>query len=155
MHIHRMEKWWIYIGVGTLVLFLVVLAINMFAFGFAPPSHQHGINPEKVYETAPFDKPGLHKIGENEYEAVMVAYAFGYTPRELRVPKGAKINFVVTTPDVVHGFQIAGTNVNFMVVPGEVSHATHVFNKKGEYLLLCNEYCGSAHHAMAGKIIVE
>jgi cytochrome c oxidase subunit 2 len=155
MHIHRLEKWWILIGVSTLILFLIILAINMFAFGFSPPSHKHAIDPAKVYQTPPFNHTGVKQIGPNEYEVVMVAYAFGYTPGEVRIPQNAKVNFVVTSPDVVHGFQIVKTNVNFMVVPGEVSHATHTFNQKGEYLLLCNEYCGSAHHYMAGKIIVE
>jgi cytochrome c oxidase subunit 2 len=155
MHINRLEKWWIVIGVSTLVLFLVILAVNMFVFGFAPPSHQHEIDPAKVYQTPPFNKTGITKVGDNEYEVSMVAFAFGFAPGEIRVPQGATVHFTVTSPDVVHGFQIPGTNVNFMIVPGQVSHYTHKFNKKGEFIYLCNEYCGKAHHVMAGKLIVE
>ena len=29
------------------------------------------------------------------------------------------------------------------------------FTEPGEYLLVCNEYCGTAHHLMQGTLIVE
>jgi cytochrome c oxidase subunit 2 len=29
------------------------------------------------------------------------------------------------------------------------------FDKPGEYLFICHEYCGLAHQTMAGKVIVE
>jgi cytochrome c oxidase subunit 2 len=41
-----------------------------------------------------------------------------------------------------------------MAIPGQVATMTVEFNEAGEYGLLCNEYCGSAHHAMEGKIVV-
>lgn len=156
MHIHRLEKIWLAIGIAMLAVFLVVLGITTFAQGMAPPSeHRHTIDPKKVNETAPFNEPGLRQIGDNEYEAVMVAFAFGYEPQTIEVPVGATVHFVVTTPDVVHGFAIPRTNVNAMIVPGEISHVTHTFKKEGEYLIICNEYCGIGHEIMQAKIIVK
>jgi len=29
------------------------------------------------------------------------------------------------------------------------------FNEPGEYLIGCNEYCGTMHHNMVGKLIVK
>jgi cytochrome c oxidase subunit 2 len=117
---------------------------------------QHGkVDPAKLQTTAPFDKPGLKQIGDNEYEAVMIAYAFGYNPDPLNVPLGAKVHFIVTSSDVVHGFEMPGTNVNFMVVPGEVTELTYTFNKRGEFLVLCNEYCGTGHDMMKTTINVQ
>jgi cytochrome c oxidase subunit 2 len=157
MHIHRLEKIWLGIGISMLAIFLIVLGTMAFSMGMAPPSqHHHTIDPAKVSETAPFDKPGLIQTGDKRYEAVMVAYAFGYEPAEkLEVPAGSTIDFMVTSSDVVHGFAIVGTNVNMMIEPGEISHVSHTFDKPGEYLLLCNEYCGTGHEYMATTIVVK
>lgn len=157
MHIHRLEKIWLIFGISMLAIFLVVLGIGTFAMGMTPPgsAHHYSVDPETVAETEPFNEPGLRQVGDNEYEAVMLAYAFGYSPNQMEVPAGAKVHFIVTSTDVVHGFAIPGTNVNFMAVPGEVSTVTHTFNKPGEYLVLCNEYCGIAHEMMKTTIIVK
>ncbi len=156
MHIHRLEKIWLAFGLSMLFVFLLTLGISAFARGNHPPSaHRLTVDPTKVNETAPFDNPGVRQIGDNEYEVVMTAYVFGYKPGKIEVPAGATVHFTVTSPDVVHGFEIPGTNVNMMVVPGEVSHMTHTFKKAGEYLVLCNEYCGIGHEMMKTVITVK
>lgn len=155
MHIHRLEKIWLIIGTAMLFIFLGVIGLGAFAMGMQPPTGHHKIDPEKVYETYPFNNPGLEQVGENEYNAYMIAYAFGFTPAKMEVPLGAKVHFQVTSPDVVHGFQIVGTTVNLMAVPGEINHYTYTFDKPGEYLVLCNEYCGAGHEYMATTIIVK
>jgi cytochrome c oxidase subunit 2 len=157
MHIHRLEKIWLAFGIVMLIVFLTIVGFSAFAQGMEPPTNHthHSVDPEKVEDTAPFNEPGLKKIGENEYEAVLIGYAFGYKPLNMEVPVGAKIHFIITSTDVVHGFQIPGTNINMMVVPGEVNELTYTFNKKGEYLVLCNEYCGIGHEYMSTTIIVK
>jgi cytochrome c oxidase subunit 2 len=157
MHIHRLEKIWLTFGIVMLFVFLAVLGVSAFAMGMGTPGsgHHTAIDPAKVTETPPFDNPTLKKIGDQEYEAVMIAYGFGYSPDKMEVPAGSTVHFNVTSTDVVHGFQIVGTNVNMMVVPGEVNQTSHTFKKPGEYLILCNEYCGTAHQFMSTTIIVE
>lgn len=156
MHIHRLEKIWLIFGITMLIVFLGVLAVGAFALGMQPPSgHIQSIDPDKVYEIPPFDQPGLVQIGENEYDAYMIAYVFGYEPAELEIPVGATVHFYITSPDVVHGFQIPGTNVNMMAVPGQVNELSHRFTKPGEYLILCNEYCGIGHEWMSTTMIVK
>ncbi|WP_281883583.1 cytochrome c oxidase subunit II [Paenibacillus sp. YYML68] len=156
MHIHRLEKIWLLFGTGMLIVFLTVVGVGAFALGMEPPGHhRHTVDPEKLSTTEPFNRPGLHAIGGNAYEANIIAFTFSYSPSIMEVPLGAKVTFNVTTPDVVHGFQVVGTNINMMVVPGEVNHLTYTFDKPGEYLVLCNEYCGAAHEAMMMKIIVK
>jgi len=158
MHIHRLEKIWLTFGMAMLVVFLLVLGLSAFTMGMDTPNskhHAHSINPAKVSETPPFDKPVLTPTGDGEYEAVMVAYAFGYSPETLEVPAGSTVHFTVTSSDVVHGFEIPGTNVNMMIVPGEANHVSHTFDKPGEYLILCNEYCGIGHQMMYTKLVVK
>ncbi|MNC83776.1 cytochrome c oxidase subunit 2 [compost metagenome] len=55
----------------------------------------------------------------------------------------------------MHGFAIPRTTVNLMAVPGEINHMTYTFDKPGEYLVLCNEYCGISHELMATRIVVK
>lgn len=156
MHIHRLEKIWLIFGISMLFVFLGILGVSAFAKGMQPPGeHRHAVDPETVATTAPFNEPGLRQVGEKEYDAYMLAFAFGYAPEKMEIEAGSTVNFYITTTDVVHGFQIVGTNVNMMVVPGEVNHLTYTFDKPGEYLILCNEYCGAAHENMFTTIIVK
>jgi cytochrome c oxidase subunit 2 len=69
------------------------------------------------------------------------------------VPANTPVTFRLTSTDVVHGFQIVGTNGNTMILPGYVSQFTTSF-EPGEYLITCNEYCGLGHHMMAATLIV-
>ncbi|MFX3622768.1 MAG: cytochrome c oxidase subunit II [Ectobacillus sp.] len=154
MHLHKYEKIWLIFGISALFLFLGVIGVSAFYMGNQPPSCLTTIDPEKVDVTPPFDKPGVKKVGDNHYQVTIVTQAFSFTPNVIEVPKGAKVDFVVTTKDVVHGFEIAGTNVNMMLEPGYVSTASQVFDKTGEYLILCNEYCGTGHHMMSAKVKV-
>ncbi|CAH0345638.1 cytochrome c oxidase subunit II [Bacillus sp. CECT 9360] len=158
MKIHKFEKIWLLFGTGSLILFLTIVGVQAFSMGNHPPSGHHMIDPEKVKETAPFTKPGLHQTGENEYELVIVASAFNYDLGEddktITIPKGAKLTYKVATTDVVHGFSVAGTNVNMIVEPGYVSELAVTHEKTGKFTVVCNEYCGTGHHMMYGTIEV-
>src|SRR5690606_25792409 len=108
-----------------------------------------------VRTTPPFDNPGVREIGPNRYEVVVIGQAWSFVPSEIRIPAGAEITFIATTPDVLHGFHIEKTKVNLMLIPGQVSRATYTFREPGEYVVICHEYCGLGHHTMYGKVIVE
>ena len=152
----KLEKIWLWIGSGSLVLFLIITGVMGLAMGLNPPDGmQTTIEPDKVEAQAPFDNPGLEKIGPNEYKATILSYVFGYEPSTITIPKGATVHFEVTSKDVVHGLHIPGTTTNLMLSPGHISQYTQTFNKPGEFLFLCHEYCGIGHEIMYGKIIVE
>lgn len=152
---HLDEKIWLTLSFGMIMIFMAITAYQGFALGMGPPSHQETIDPEKVDETAPFDNPGVKKVGENEYEVVMTLQIFSFTPSNIEIPKGATVHFVMTSKDVVHGFQVANTNLNAMVMPGHVTRITQKFDEIGEYLVLCNEYCGAGHQVMSTTITVK
>ncbi|PLT34921.1 cytochrome c oxidase subunit II [Bacillus sp. V5-8f] len=156
MHMHKFEKFWLVFGIGSLLLFLTVVGVSAFFMGNQPPSCLTTIDPQKVDTTKPFNKPGLNKVeGKDwDYELVFVASAFSYNPAKVEVPKGSKVKVMATTKDVIHGFEVAGTNINMMLEPGYVSEYVTTFNKTGEFLILCNEYCGVGHHMMSSRIEV-
>ena len=155
MHIHRFEKIWMAAGVAMLVVFLTIIGFAAIADNINPPTGATAIDPTKVAQTPPFDKPGLRKLPDGSYEAYYIAQVFMFLPNSITVPVGSKVTFYVTSPDVVHGFYIARTDINMMVVPGWVNTESHTFTTKGTYLLLCHEYCGIGHQNMAAKIEVR
>ena len=152
----KLEKIWLAIGSGSLVLFLIITGVMGIAMGLNPPDGMETtVEPEKVKEQAPFNELGLKQIGPNEYKATILSFVFGYEPNTITVPKGATVHFEVTSKDVVHGLHIPGTATNLMLVPGHIAEYSQTFDEPGEYLFLCHEYCGIAHELMYGKIIVE
>lgn len=154
MHFHKFEKIWLIFGTLSLVLFLTIVGVTAFGHGHTPAGGMDIIDPEKVHETAPFNNPGIHQIDENTYEVVVVSSAFAYTPNHIEVPVGKEIIFTLTSTDVVHSFTIDDTKVNMMAVPGRITHKSYTFTEPGNYLILCNEYCGAGHHFMQAEIEV-
>jgi len=155
VQIHRYERWWLTFGISMLAIFLALIGFAAFADNINPPTGMQQIDPTKVAQTPPFDKPALRKLPDGSYEAYYIAEVFTFEPGVLNVPLGGKVTFYVTSADVVHGFFIPGTDINMMAVPGWVNEETHTFTKAGEYLLICHEYCGIEHQNMFAKIEVK
>ncbi|MFD0828531.1 cytochrome c oxidase subunit II [Neobacillus sp. M.A.Huq-85] len=149
------EKIWLTLSFGMIMIFMLITGYQAFALEMGPPSNMETIDPQKVDQTAPFDKPGIKQIGEKEYEVVMTLQAFSFNPGNIEVPAGSTVHFTLTSKDVVHGFEVAGTNLNTMIVPGHIQKITQKFEKPGTYLVLCNEYCGAGHQMMSTTIKVK
>ncbi len=152
---HRSEKVWLTLSFGMILVFMLFAGYQTFALNMGPPSHVEKIDWRKVDETAPFDHPGVRQVGDNEYEVVMTLQAFSFDPSDIEVPAGSTVHFILTSKDVIHGFEVAGTNINAMVMPGYIQKITQTFGEPGEYLILCNEYCGAGHHVMSTTIKVR
>jgi cytochrome c oxidase subunit 2 len=104
-----------------------------------------------------FREPGVYQVGENQYAVYVVARQFVFAPgssEAIQVPANSRVTFYVTSADVIHGFSLVGTNVNAMVIPGQVTKMTVEFGEPTTYGIVCNEYCGSGHHTMAGTVEV-
>lgn len=155
MKMHRYEEIWLIFAVIIIVGSMVVTGYQAFALEMGPPSHKETIDPQQVDQTAPFDNPGVFEMGDNEFDVVMTLEAFRFNPGDIEVPVGSKVNFVMTSKDVVHGMQIVDTNVNAMIMPGHIQTISNTFNEPGEYLILCNEYCGAGHQLMSTTITVK
>jgi cytochrome c oxidase subunit 2 len=153
--IYLYELAWILPSVAIPVGMLVALMVTAFGAGIHVPSDEGRIDPTKVAETAPFNEPGVVEVAPGHYEVHMVAGIWMFTPNEIRVPVGSKLTFIATSRDVIHGFSLHDANVNLMLLPGRIARATAQFDRPGEHLFICHEYCGIAHHTMFGRVIVE
>jgi cytochrome c oxidase subunit 2 len=149
------ESRFLWIGGVILTCFAIALVIVSVAGSLRVPGPSGAIDPERVFSTPPFDQPGIRKTGTGAYEAVIIGQVWLFRPDEIRVPVDAEITFTATTADVIHSLYIPGTGVNMTLVPGQITRDTYRFEEPGEYLMVCNEYCGVGHHTMYGKVIVE
>jgi cytochrome c oxidase subunit 2 len=155
MKVHDYEKAFLITGGIVLALCAAALAYTTLGLGMHLPSHVGHIDPAKVYQTPPFNAPGVKKVAEGKYEVVMVAQAWAFMPAEIRVPRNSEVTIIATSVDVIHGLEVERTRVNMMLIPGQIGRITHTFRERGEHLLICHEYCGTGHHMMYGKVIVE
>ena len=155
MNIHAYEKLWLVAALVLIVAFIATITYGSVGLGIAMiDDSEETIDPSALGDDDRFDDPRVEQVGENEYEAYVVAQTFMFQPDPIEVPEDSEVTFYVTSPDVIHSFSIVGTNVNTMVIPGEVSAMTVEFDEPGEYGVVCNEYCGSGHHNMEGAVHV-
>jgi cytochrome c oxidase subunit 2 len=155
MHVHAYERAWMWSAGALITVFLGTLAYATVAQGIRPPSHIETIDPRTVMDDPRFSHPGVTTGNDGKTVVTGVLMTFSFQPAEIHVPARRPVTFRLTSTDVQHGFQIVGTNANSMVIPGYVSEFTTVFRRPGEYLIVCNEYCGIGHHMMSAKLIVE
>jgi cytochrome c oxidase subunit 2 len=83
-----------------------------------------------------------------------IGQQYSFTPSCILVPAQTSIVLRATSADVVHGILIQGTNINTMLVPGYVSEQSMRFDKTGDYLMPCQEFCSFGHEGMWGKVRV-
>jgi cytochrome c oxidase subunit II len=57
--------------------------------------------------------------------------------------------------DVIHDFNVPDFTILLDVVPGRINTVWNLFDKSGEYLIQCREYCGMLHYNMRAKLFVE
>lgn len=158
MHVHRFEKIWIGLSLLLIASFIGIVIFGFTVMDLKVPGLEKSdtIEPTVLHET-PFGTPGVRKVDDDHYEVYMVARQFLFLPgtgAPLTLPADTKVTFHVTSPDVIHGVEVVGTNLNTMAIPGQVATFATVFPEPEEYGLICHEYCGAAHHTMEGLIKV-
>ncbi|HLB35976.1 MAG TPA: cytochrome c oxidase subunit II [Gemmatimonadales bacterium] len=154
MHIDLYERFWMWSAAMICAALFGAIVYGLVGEHTRPPSHIETIDPTAVWSDPRFAQRGVTTNPDGSVTVTAIAMMFAFQPGEIRVPAGRPVTFRLTSPDVVHGFEIAGTNANTMVIPGYVAQFTTTF-APGEYLIVCHEYCGLGHHAMMGKLIAE
>lgn len=155
MKVHVYERLWLWLATIMIVGFLGAMVTSAANNAIHPPSHVETLDPTLVRSHPEFSKPSVTPTPDGGVKVVGTTEMFVFKPGLLRVPVGKPVTFRLTSPDVIHGFQIVGTNANAMIIPGYVTQFTTSFPKPGEYLIVCNEYCGLSHHLMQARMIVE
>ena len=153
--VYLWELAWILPSIALPVGMLAALAVTAFGAGINVTGDHGRIDPTKVAEHPLFKEPGVSENAPGQYEVRLTGQIWSFAPAEIRVPAGSTVHFWATSKDLVHGLFVPRHDVNVMLLPGQISHVQARFDTPGEYPIICHEYCGVAHHTMAGKIIVE
>jgi cytochrome c oxidase subunit 2 len=74
---------------------------------------------------------------------------------QLHVKADVPYRFETVSKDVIHSFNIPDFTILMDAVPGRINTVWNSFDKPGEYLIQCREYCGLLHYNMRAKLFVE
>ena len=98
---------------------------------------------------------GLAKEIEKERVITIEARKFIYTPNQIVLKKGESVVLEFTSVDFVHGFNIPDMHIRADLPPGKITHVRLTPETIGEFDFLCDNFCGSGHEEMNGKITVK
>lgn len=112
-------------------------------------------------------KPGITKEGD-VYVVRVKAFSYGYVPRFIHVPQGAKVRLILTNidkaagltknPDVTMGLAVYGyygPRTMLIGVRGMSAVGEFVAKKAGEFEFYCQHFCGPLHLEMRGTLFVD
>jgi cytochrome c oxidase subunit II len=155
-HILDMELRWGAVVASAVAVIVAVIVVSSAVTAMHPPSHVETIDPTTLNKSGEFSESNLGSWADPDGSVTvrMIAAQFAFVPRCIPVPQGRPVTIRITSPDVIHGFIISGTNANTMVVPGYVSEVRTVFQTPGDYLMPCHEYCGLGHSEMWSMVQV-
>lgn len=150
------ERRWNLLVLGVVGFIILFVTATSFRFALSPPSNVETIVPATLHLQGEFTEENLGTVLNSDGSATVrfIAEQFAFVPSCLMVPAGRTVTFRTTTPDVIHGMLIQGSNANTMIVPGYISQLSTRFDKPGTYAMPCHEFCGVGHHAMWGRIQV-
>jgi cytochrome c oxidase subunit 2 len=152
----RTEARWVAIMAAMLTVMMGVIVVTGVTSALHPPSNVEVIDPLTLHVGSEFAESNLGTAIEPDGSVTvrLIAQQYAFVPHCVRVPADTPVKFRLTSPDVMHGFLLPGTNVNTMIVPGFVSEVRTRFARTGEYEMPCHEYCGLGHHAMWAQVTV-
>ena len=150
------ETRWAWI-VGAIIAFLVAMMAYMSLHWAAmPPVRMETIDPTTLHIAGEFVETNLGSAAEPDGSVTVrvLANQYSFTPQCLVVPANTWLRFRGTAADVVHGFSVSHSNVNMMLIPGYISNFQTRFERTGEHVMPCHEFCGNGHAAMWAHVQV-
>jgi cytochrome c oxidase subunit 2 len=150
------ERRWATFAVVLVVFFVALAAFAGIHQAAMPQARVEMVSPTRLHLAGEFVETNLGSAVEPDGSVTVraVGQQYSFTPQCLIVPTDTLITFRATSPDVIHGFLIEGTNVNSMLVPGYISAIAARFDEPGEHLMPCHEFCGVGHEGMWAKVRV-
>jgi cytochrome c oxidase subunit 2 len=149
------RRWAIVVGVivAAIVLMMIVTGLHWAAM---PPSRVETIDVKTLHLSGEFveGQLGTTLDADGKVMVRLIAQQYSFEPQCIVVPAGMPVTFRGTATDAIHGFVVGTTNANTMLIPGFVATFTTTFQKPGEHLMPCHEYCGTGHEAMWARVQV-
>ena len=152
----RTEKRWATISVIVILALVLLATFAGLHQATMPQGRVETIDPTRLHLAGEFVESNLGTATEPDGSVTVraIGQQYSFTPACILVPAQTPITLRATSADVIHGILIQGTNVNTMLVPGYVSEQFMRFEKTGEHLMPCQEFCSFGHEGMWGKVKV-
>lgn len=152
----RVERRWAVLSIAIIVVLALLAAFAGIHQATMPQARVETANPTTLHLAGEFVESNLGSAVEPGGSVTVraIGQQYSFTPQCMVVPTGTPITFRATSPDVIHGFLIQGTNINTMLVPGYISALPARFDRPGEHLMPCQEFCGVGHEGMWAKVKV-
>jgi nitrous-oxide reductase len=98
-------------------------------------------------------------VNGDTVEVNMLAIRSHFDPERVRVKKGQKVRWTVTSlessRDATHGFCLPSYNLAASIEPGKMVTVEFVADKAGVFPFYCLEFCSALHLEMMGYLMVE
>jgi cytochrome c oxidase subunit 2 len=148
----RLELAW---TVFPMFVFLSYFAVGVFVYNKA--AHP----PEDAMEVFVIGKQWMWKAQYPNGQRVII----GGNPRnmseterqsigKLVLPVNRAVKLTLTSEDVIHDFGVPAFRSKIDVLPGRYTQVWYQPTKVGTYHIYCDQYCGTWHSLMVGKIAV-
>ncbi|MDM0074083.1 cytochrome C oxidase subunit II [Variovorax sp. J2P1-59] len=150
------ERRWSRLVAAIVLVLLAVMVFTGLHWAAMPPSRVETVDPRTLHIRGEFveENLGTELGADGKVTVRLIAQQYSFEPQCLVLPAGMPVTFRATATDAIHGFIIGTTNANVMLVPGFVATFTTRFERAGERLMPCHEYCGTGHEAMWGRVQV-
>jgi cytochrome c oxidase subunit 2 len=73
---------------------------------------------------------------------------------KLVLPINRPVKVTITSEDVIHDFGVPAFRTKVDALPGRYTQVWYQPNKIGDYHIYCDQYCGTWHSLMVGKVAV-
>ena len=117
-----------------------ILVLIMFYYGWK------GFAPMRKVPKDAMEINAIGRMWEWEFD-----YGDGKMSKDLVIPLGKAVKLNLVSEDVNHSLFIPAFRVKEDVVPGYNNYLWFIAEQKGEYEILCTEYCGLLHSGMVAK----
>lgn len=85
----------------------------------------------------------------------VTAKRFEFVPHELNLKKGETVTIHLTSEDVEHGFFNRKLKIDADVPAGQSTDVTITPEQEGDFLVICDHFCGAQHGNMHMAVKVE
>ena len=134
----KSELRWAMVVAAIVAIILGAILYAALAMHINPPSNREYVDPKTLHLSAEFTEEnlGTRVDPQGRIVARMITTQFEFVPKCLVLPANRDVTLRFTSPDVIHGILVTGTNVNTMVIPGYVAQVHTRFTKTAIVALL-------------------
>jgi cytochrome c oxidase subunit 2 len=152
----KIERRWAVISILIIVFLTGMAAYAGIHQATMPQAQVETVDPVTLHMSGEFVETNLGSAVEPDGSVTVrvVGQQYSFTPSCILLPTDTRITIRGTSADVVHGLLIEQTNVNAMLVPGYVSQLSTRFDRPGDHLMPCQEFCSVGHEGMWAKVKV-